>query len=214
MSPEEVKKATEAVNEQIKALDKSKSFAEEFGLTMTSAFEDAIVKGKGLRDILSGIGEDIARIVVRKSITEPLGTAISGIDFKKAGSQAWDWVSSFFADGGIMTSAGRVPLRKYSGGGIANSPQAAIFAEGGVPEAFVPVPSGKIPVELRGGSRISVQIINNTPAQVTTRQTSDGDLEVLIDALDAALGDRVSAGVGAISGAMQGRYGLRPSMGV
>ena len=65
-----------------------------------------------------------------------------------------------------------------------------------------------------GGGGVSVTIINNAPAQVSTRQTSDGGLEVLIDAVDAALGDRVSAGIGAISGAMQGRYGLRPSMGI
>ncbi len=56
-----------------------------------------------------------------------------------------------FADGGIMTSRGPVPLRKYSGGGIATSPQLALFGEGSVPEAYVPVPSGRIPVELRGG---------------------------------------------------------------
>ena len=157
LSPEEVKKATDAVNEQVKALDKSKSFAEEFGLTMTSAFEDAIVQGKGLRDMLSGISQDIARIIIRKSITEPLGNAVSSF------TKSIDWSSLFkFADGGIMTSAGPVPLRKYSGGGIANSPQAAIFAEGGIPEAFVPVPSGKIPVEIRGatGGVTVVQHIN------------------------------------------------------
>lgn len=56
-----------------------------------------------------------------------------------------------FADGGIMTSRGPVPLRKYAGGGIATSPQLALFGEGSVPEAYVPVPSGRIPVELRGG---------------------------------------------------------------
>ena len=50
-----------------------------------------------------------------------------------------------------MTSRGPVPLRKYSGGGIATSPQLALFGEGSVPEAYVPVPSGRIPVELRGG---------------------------------------------------------------
>jgi tape measure domain-containing protein len=70
-----------------------------------------------------------------------------------------------FADGGIMTAHGRVPLResvddvlghripvrRYSWGGIAYGPQAALFGEGSTPEAYVPVPSGKIPVEMRGG---------------------------------------------------------------
>lgn len=166
LSPEEVKKATDAVNEQVKALDKSKSFAEEFGLTMTSAFEDAIVKGKGFRAILDGISQDIARIIIRKSITEPLGNAVSSF------TKSIDWSSLFkFADGGIMTSAGPVPLRKYSGGGIANSPQAAIFAEGGIPEAFVPVPSGKIPVEMRGAMG-GVTVVQNISIDSRTDSAS------------------------------------------
>lgn len=157
LSPEEVEKATAAINEQVKSLDKSQSFAEEFGLTMSSAFEDAIVRGGSFREILDGISQDIARIIVRKSVTEPLGQAVTDFTGKI------NWSSLFkFADGGIMTSGGPVPLRKYSGGGIASSPQAAIFAEGGVPEAFVPVPSGKIPVEIRGatGGVTVVQHIN------------------------------------------------------
>lgn len=147
LSPDEVEKSTAAINDQIKSLEKTKSAAEELGLTFSSAFEDAIVKGAGFRDVLSGISQDIARIVIRRSVTEPLADAVTNF------TKGINWGDFFkFADGGIMTSAGPVPLRKYSGGGIANSPQAAIFAEGGVPEAFVPVPSGKIPVEMRGSA--------------------------------------------------------------
>jgi len=66
-------------------------------------------------------------------------------------SSVGDFFSNLFAGGGIMTSGGRVPLRRYSGGGIAHAPQLAMFGEGSVPEAYVPVPSGKIPVEFAGG---------------------------------------------------------------
>lgn len=69
-----------------------------------------------------------------------------------------------FAGGGIMTSRGRLPLRRYGGGGIAHTPQLAMFAEGGVPEAYVPVPNGRIPVELRGaagGPTVNVNVTNN-----------------------------------------------------
>ena len=59
-------------------LEKSKSLAEELGLTFTSAFEDAIVGGKGLSSILKGLEQDILRIVTRKLVTEPLGNAITG----------------------------------------------------------------------------------------------------------------------------------------
>ena len=59
--------------------------ARELGLTFSSAFEDAIIKGESFSKVLQGILQDIARIVVRRTITEPLGTAVTsslaGFDF-------------------------------------------------------------------------------------------------------------------------------------
>lgn len=57
-----------------------------------------------------------------------------------------------FAKGGVMTSGGAMTLHKYASGGIANSPQMAVFGEGRQPEAYVPLPNGRsIPVEMSGG---------------------------------------------------------------
>jgi hypothetical protein len=54
------------------------------------------------------------------------------------------------AKGGVFGPGGFVPLRSYAGGGIANSPQAAIFGEGKDPEAFVPLADGRsIPVTMK-----------------------------------------------------------------
>ena len=53
-------------------------FAREFGLTFSSAFEDAIVGGKKFSDVLRGLVSDIGRIITRKTLTEPLGDAVSG----------------------------------------------------------------------------------------------------------------------------------------
>ena len=63
-----------------------------------------------------------------------------------------DYANSFnFANGGVMTEFGSIPLRMYSNGGIANRPQAAIFGEGSRPEAYVPLPDGRtIPVTMSG----------------------------------------------------------------
>lgn len=60
-------------------LERSKSLAEDLGLTFTSAFEDAIVGGKGLSDILKGLEQDIIRIVTRRFVTKPLADAIGGM---------------------------------------------------------------------------------------------------------------------------------------
>lgn len=79
----------------------------------------------------------------------PAGTTAGASQAAGGLSGVASWFSNLFADGGIMTSRGRIPLRAYSGGGITASPQLALFGEGSTPEAFVPVPSGKIPVEMR-----------------------------------------------------------------
>ena len=60
---------------------------------------------------------------------------------------------SAFADGGVMTSRGPLPLRRYASGGVANSPQISMFGEGRTPEAYVPLPDGRsIPVAMKGGA--------------------------------------------------------------
>jgi hypothetical protein len=83
-----------------------------------------------------------------------------------SGGGPLDWIGHLFANGGIMTSGGPVPLRRYAGGGVANSPQLAMFGEGSSPEAYVPLPDGKsIPVAMkaanfgggRGGQSVIVQ---------------------------------------------------------
>lgn len=52
-----------------------------------------------------------------------------------------------FADGGVMTAGGPLDLHRYAEGGVARSPQLALFGEGRMPEAFVPLPDGRsIPV--------------------------------------------------------------------
>lgn len=84
-----------------------------------------------------------------------------------------------FKDGGIMTEHGSIPLRKYSRGGVANSPQLAMFGEGSTPEAYVPVPSGRIPVELNGlqpGGGNTVVISPNVTVQVPGAQGGGGPM--------------------------------------
>lgn len=70
-----------------------------------------------------------------------LGSLLGGVS---------SWMPKF-ADGGIMTSGGALPLHRYATGGIANSPQLALFGEGRGPEAFLPLPDGRrIPVAMQG----------------------------------------------------------------
>lgn len=56
-------------------MEKTKSLAEELNLTFTSAFEDAIVGGKGFSSVLKGLEQDIMRLITRQYVTKPLTEA-------------------------------------------------------------------------------------------------------------------------------------------
>jgi hypothetical protein len=92
-------------------------------------------------------------------------------------------VTSAFADGGIMTNDGPVSLRKYANGGIANSPQLALYGEAG-PEAYVPLPDGRsIPVTMSGSlgvdgggggdQNISISVVVNQDGSDSTSSSND-----------------------------------------
>jgi tape measure domain-containing protein len=105
--------------------------------------------GNSLRQIGATVLKDIARQITQIMIIQPIVKGLTS-----ALSPGGGIAKLFgFADGGIMTGAGPVPLRKYASGGIANSPQMALYGEGSMPEAFVPLPDGRrIPVAMKGGS--------------------------------------------------------------
>lgn len=107
-----------------------------------------------MSDVLRAVVQDFAKIAIHQNITAPLASAVFGGGGGGGGGligRAFGWLTSQFAGGGIMTSHGPLPLRRYAGGGVATSPQLALFGEGSTPEAYVPVPNGRIPVTLRGG---------------------------------------------------------------
>lgn len=93
---------------------------------------------------------------------KPVADWAKSIDFKSIGSSIAEFFS--FAEGGIMTSAGPLPLHKYATGGIANSPQLAMFGEGSRPEAYVPLPDGRrIPVAMQGRNPGNIVVNVNSP---------------------------------------------------
>lgn len=107
---------------------------------------------------LSGSGNDAVNALnsIARGVGGSGGVNIGGM-FGIGSAQASPGASTpmasggdFFADGGIMSSRGRLPLSFYSAGGIADSPQMAVFGEGRLPEAYVPLPDGRsIPVTMK-----------------------------------------------------------------
>lgn len=158
----------EATNEYLRTAGDSAAMSKRMWSDAAMGMEDAFARaasGMEVRshDLVNVLLQDAARAAWRQNFAPAVTSGMNGLGgwignlFGSGGQSSAEIAhaatladTAWFADGGIMTSRGSVPLRTYSGGGIANSPQAAIFAEGDVPEAYVPVPSGRIPVELRG----------------------------------------------------------------
>lgn len=149
--------------------------------------------GASLREIAAGVLQDIAQQLARIYIVQPATSGLQRllqnlIGGGRFGAGYFNPTTGLgaagpnfgFANGGIMTSAGPLPLRAYSAGGIANSPQLALFGEGRRPEAFVPLPDGRrIPVALQGGSQGGSVVNVTVNAQGSAVQGNDNRSERL-----------------------------------
>jgi len=150
------KKEMGELNEEQKKVKKTltetellgKSIVETFASGMSDALMSVFDKAASLRDILIDVLNQTAQLLINFGL--------------QAGMKSL--FPTLFATGGIMTSNGPMPLKKYAAGGIANSPQLAMFGEGSTPEAYVPLPDGRsIPVTMKGaGSNVQVDSINIT----------------------------------------------------
>jgi hypothetical protein len=138
-------------------LEDIRDAAQGIGKQMTDAFVDFATTGKAsVKDMANSIIADLARIMVQRMVTDKIVGAFSGF--------------LGFANGGVMTARGEMPLKTYSRGGIANRPQVAVFGEGSQPEAYVPLPDGRrIPVAMQGGGTSTNNVTVNV--NVATGQT-------------------------------------------
>ena len=85
---EAIRMHMEKTNREIKKQD---DLARDLGLTFSSAFEDAIIGGKGLQSVLRGLAQDVARIFLRKTVTEPMVKSLSGLFKGGIGSVVDRW---------------------------------------------------------------------------------------------------------------------------
>lgn len=135
---------------------------------------------KGLDGMLLGFVNTLRRMAAEALAADIMKSIFgsAGTDQNLLGSIA----SIFgFADGGVMTSAGPLALKRYAGGGVANSPQLALFGEGATPEAFVPLPDGRnIPVKMQSSAAQSIRIVNAFDVSVVGDYLGSADGEKII----------------------------------
>lgn len=148
-----LKKAQEEANEVGDA-------AKDMGLTFQSAFEAAIIEGNNLRAVLVGMLDDIAKIILRQSIIEPVGNFISGI------------VSGILGGGSVGKIFGTQSTPGKAHGGPVAGGKTVLVGERG-PELFVPGASGKIIPNNKlggGGGDVNISITVNSETGGVTEQ--------------------------------------------
>lgn len=137
-----------------KPLERTRSAAEDLGFTFASAFEDAIVGGKGLSEVLKGLEQDILRILTRRMVTEPLADYFLQM-FKRSGGNPLQMfingIGSLFS--GIFGGS-------RQGGGDVIAGRSYLVGEAG-PERFVPRTTGTIlPTQRMAGPASYVTVEN------------------------------------------------------
>lgn len=169
--PTALKSSEAAELRQLEALQKVRQEIGQFSQTVGDDMASAVVKiatgadrgSKAWRSfgiqVIQSIEQMTAKVLVAEPIMRMLTMSLSsGLGGFFSGSRGPGNIGgtagnlpALFADGGIMTSTGPVPLRRYAGGGVATGPQLALYGEGSHNEAYVPLPDGRsIPVNVKG----------------------------------------------------------------
>jgi len=133
------------VIEKIVALEQERrAFGMDFGATIAQSFEDAIISGTKLREVLRALGQDLLRLIFREQVTKPMASGLG----------------NFFAD--LFTG-------RASGGPVTGGTPYLVGEKG--PELFMPASSGSIVPNNRlgssGGGSTGVTINYHIAAGVT-----------------------------------------------
>lgn len=198
------------------SLKDNNNVAKEFGLIFKSSAEDAITDWKGFGNLIDSIEQDIEKMLIRKTVTEPFIKAIDGIDFSSL-------FSEFTANalGNVYSGAS---ISAYSGSVVS---QPTFFANGGNvmgeagPEGIFPLKrgaDGKLGIQASGnggGTTLTVNLIESPGNGGQVNQSQSGNnmtLDIMVEKIESMMGQNISKGRG-ISPIMERQYGLNRSPG-
>lgn len=148
---EMLKRGTDDIQKRV---DNMNEAAQDFSRVIGTAFEDAVLKGGKLSDVLKGLAEDIQRIVLRMTVTKPLENWLTA---SLGGSGGGDIFGGVFSKIGGIFKGGNTGFG--TGSQYGNMDYGQFFADGGRPPVGVPSVVGERGPELfipdRAGTIIS-----------------------------------------------------------
>jgi len=200
------------------------SAAEQVTTQAFSGMEDALVgfvtTGKlDFASLVDAMIGDLARLSIRMAVLGPLAQALSGglgglvsglfgsaptptAGSGEPGAAPGPGTGGLYADGGVFAHGTVIP---FAQGGVVDRPTLFPMAHGmglmgeAGPEAVLPLKrlaSGRLGVEAAGGPQVTVNVINNAGAKVTTEEQRDPSgnlsLSVIIDAVEVAMAQRAT----------------------
>jgi tape measure domain-containing protein len=169
---DEYNRVIESINAET---SKAGELAKNLGFEFASAFEDAIIGGKGLREVLQGLLRDIARIALREGVTAPVGRAIGNLFTTAfaglggggaglAGATTYTAGADAFLFPGIGSARGNIFGWGHDGAGLIE------HAMGGILNRSIAFPMG--------GGRVGTAAESNTEAIMPVARDAQGRLGV------------------------------------
>jgi TP901 family phage tail tape measure protein len=211
------------------ALRGNSADVDEWARNTLQGIADVILETVALRAVLgalefAGLGAEFGLVSSAVSLAAAGGTLLAAgvvlntaaAAFKTLGGVA----GAFFEEGGVMPgrmiSSAPLPTKYYAQGGIASTPQLAVFGEGSGAEAFVPLPDGRtIPVTLSsqgGGTQpmpdqsqpVTVQMTFNSLDPRTARDVISAEAQtienIIADSLASGRNRKMVSSVRSASG--------------
>jgi tape measure domain-containing protein len=218
------------VEEVTKALEAAQDAQKFFGDAAADALEDIIINGEKAEDVVKNLAKSLAKAALQAALMgsgplagifgtggtggnaggifgmlgglfKPTVAAASGGYISGPGSGRSDSIPARLSNGEYVVNAAATKKNRALLEAI-NSGQGLALASGG----YVGPPS--IPRGIRGGGGPAKIIVNNTVSdqvQATPQQSPNGDLTVMISAIEARIADNVVRGQGALAPALSAR---------